>query len=140
MGLVKEFKEFAVRGNVIDMAVGIIIGGAFGKIVTSLVNDVITPPIGFLLGGVDFKDLKFLLSVSAVDLKPVTVNYGQFIQSVFDFLIVAIAMFALVKTVNTLRTKLEREKAAEPTPPPVPTGEEKLLTEIRDLLKAGRSV
>lgn len=140
MGLIKEFKEFAVKGNVMDMAVGIIIGGAFGKIVTSLVNDVLTPPIGFLLGGVDFKDLRFALSVPELDLKPVTVNYGQFIQSVFDFLIVAIAIFALVKTMNTLRAKLEREKAAEPAAPVEPTPEEKLLAEIRDILKSGRSV
>ena len=140
MGLVKEFKEFAVKGNVADMAVGIIIGGAFGKIVTSLVADVITPPLGFLLGGVDFKDLKLSLSLPELNLKPVTVNYGMFLQSVFDFLIVALAIFAIVKVMNTLRARMEREKAAEPVVPPPPTTEEKLLAEIRDLLKAGRGV
>ena len=101
MGLVKEFKEFAVKGNVVDMAVGIIIGGAFGKIVSSLVADVLTPPLGFLLGGVDFKDLKFSLSLPELNLKPVTVNYGMFIQNVVDFLIVAFSVFLMVKVVNS---------------------------------------
>lgn len=140
MGIVKEFREFAVKGNMIDMAVGIIIGGAFGKIITSLVNDVIMPPIGALLGGVSFTELK--VPVKAAELneageiitEAVTLNYGNFIQTSVDFLIVAFAIFMVIKTMNRLKKK-EVEAPAEPAPDPEPTKEEKLLTEIRDLLK-----
>lgn len=128
MGLVSEFKEFAVKGNVADMAVGIIIGGAFGKIVTSLVNDVIMPPLGLIIGGVDFSSLKLSLPSLKEGAAAVTVNYGAFIQTVVDFTIVAFAIFMLVRAMNKLRLS---------TPPtPTQTNQEKLLTEIRDLLKA----
>jgi large conductance mechanosensitive channel len=116
MGIVKEFQEFAVKGNMVDMAVGIIIGGAFGKIVTSLVNDVIMPPLGMLLGKVDFKDLAITLKAAAVDaagaeVAAVKLNYGMFVQNVVDFLIVALAVFAMVKVINGLRRKQEAEAA-----------------------------
>jgi len=147
---IEDFKAFALKGNVVDMAVGVIIGGAFGKIVTSLVNDVIMPPIGVLTGGVDFKDLKLVIKdavpaqldeagnevAAAVD--AVTLNYGMFIQNVIDFLIVALAIFFMIKGItklSELAKKKEEEKPAEPTPAPEPSAEEKLLTEIRDLLK-----
>ena len=146
MGMIKEFKEFAMRGNVVDMAVGVIIGGAFGKIVTSLVNDVIMPPIGVLLGGVDFKDLKLVVKDAIVDAEgavtspEVTLNYGSFIQTIIDFLIVALAIFFIIKAINklsSLKKKKEEEAAPAPAPAPAPepSAEEKLLTEIRDLLK-----
>jgi large conductance mechanosensitive channel len=134
MSLIQEFKEFAMRGNVVDMAVGVIIGGAFGKIVSSLVTDVLTPPIGYLTGGVKFDELAYKfpkMSMGGGDLEPPTINYGEFIQASFDFLIVAICIFILVKAMNTVMKK----KAAAPKPPE-PTPSEKLLTEIRDLLKA----
>jgi len=134
MSLIQEFKEFAMRGNVVDMAVGVIMGGAFGKIVSSLVADVLTPPIGYLTGGVKFEDLAYRfpkMSVGGVDLEPVSINYGKFLQATFDFLIVAICIFALVKAMNTVMKK----KAAAPKPPE-PTPTEKLLTEIRDALRA----
>ncbi|WP_454959206.1 large-conductance mechanosensitive channel protein MscL [Filifactor alocis] len=124
MGLIKEFKEFAVRGNVVDMAVGVIIGGAFGKIVTSLVEDMIMPLIGVVIGGVDFTSL--VLSVRGVD-----VAYGNFIQQVFNFLVIAFSIFIVIKGINSMKKK---EEAVEPAPPE-PTKEEILLTEIRDLLK-----
>lgn len=138
MSLLKEFKEFAVKGNVVDMAVGVVIGGAFGKIVTSLVNDVIMPPIGTLLGGVSFTDLKLLLKEAVVEAgevvtPAVTLNYGSFIQTIVDFLIIALAIFAMVKTINKL--KREKPKAEEPATPPAPSEEVQLLTEIRNLLK-----
>ena len=144
--MIKEFKEFAMRGNVVDMAVGVIIGSAFGKIVTSLVNDVIMPPIGVLLGGVDFKDLKLVVKDAIVDAEgavtspEVTLNYGSFIQTIIDFLIVALAIFFLIKAINklsNLKKKKEEEAAPAPAPAPAPepSAEEKLLTEIRDLLK-----
>ena len=133
MSILKEFREFAVKGNVVDLAVGVIIGGAFGKIVSSLVNDVIMPPIGLLIGGVDFKDLAVVLKEAQNGAEAVTLKYGAFIQNVFDFLIIAMAVFAMVKVLNNLK------KAPEPAPAPAkdpePTAEEKLLTEIRDLLK-----
>ena len=148
MGFLKEFKAFALKGNVMDMAVGVIIGGAFGKIVTSLVNDILMPPIGMLLGGVDFKDLKVDLSgikdaatsivaEGAAPSEPVYWNYGAFIQQCFDFIILALCVFMLVKLMNKLSNlkKKEEEKAATPPAPPAPTKEETLLTEIRDLLK-----
>ena len=131
MQIIKEFKEFAVKGNVIDMAVGIIIGAAFGKIVSSLVADVVTPPIGFLLGGVDFSNLAITLKAAAGEAPAVVLSYGKFIQTVFDFTIVAAAIFMMIKFINTLKRK---EKEA-PAAPPEPSKEEQLLTEIRDLLK-----
>ena len=133
-----EFKEFAMRGNVLDMAVGVIIGGAFGKIVSSVVDDVIMPPIGWLIGGVNFADLKFTLptvNVAGEELKAATINYGNFLQTCFDFLIVAFCVFLLIKIVNKVTAKKEEEKPAEAPKTPEPTQEEKLLAEIRDLLK-----
>jgi large conductance mechanosensitive channel len=130
--MIKEFKEFAVRGNVVDMAVGIIIGAAFGKIVTSLVSGVIMPPIGVLLGGVDFTDLAFVVKEAAGEIPAVVISYGAFIQTVIDFTIIAFAIFMLVKGINTLKKKEEEAPKAAP----VPTPEEVLLTEIRDLLKS----
>jgi large conductance mechanosensitive channel len=138
MGFIQEFKTFALKGNVVDMAVGVIIGGAFGKIVTSLVNDVIMPPLGMLIGKVNFTDLALNLGTEA---EPVMWKYGAFIQQVFDFLIVALCIFFLIKGINRLSDlskKKEEEAAAaapEPAPEPEPTKEELLLAEIRDLLK-----
>ena len=131
MGMLQEFKTFAVKGNMVDMAVGIIIGAAFGKIVASLVKDVIMPPLGILIGGVDFSDLTVTLKEAAGETAAVTLNYGAFIQTVVDFLIVAFAIFVAVKVINKMK-KQEEEKPAEP---PKPSKEEVLLTEIRDLLK-----
>ena len=105
MSFISEFKEFAIKGNAVDMAVGIIIGAAFGKIITSLVNDVIMPPIGLLLGGVDFKDLKVILKAATIDKPEVTLNYGQFINTTLDFLIVALSIFIVVKSINSLKKK-----------------------------------
>lgn len=129
--MLQEFKEFAVKGNVVDMAVGIIIGAAFGKIVSSFVADVIMPPIGVLVGGVNFTKLAATLKEAAGDAPAVTLNYGNFIQSVVDFTIVAFAIFLVIKLIN----KLKRTEAAAPPPAPAPSKEELLLTEIRDLLK-----
>lgn len=138
MGLLKEFKEFAMRGNVIDLAVGVIIGGAFGKIVASLVADVIMPPIGLLVGGVNFVDLKWEMKaaemVDGVQKAAVTLNYGNFLQVTFDFIIVAFAIFLFIKGMNRLNKKKE-ETPVTPPPPPAPSKEELLLAEIRDLLK-----
>lgn len=136
MSLMKEFKDFAMRGNVVDMAVGIVIGGAFGKIVSSIVGDIIMPPIGMLMGGVDFKDLKFILQDASVDeagaeIAAVAINYGNFIQTTVDFIVIAFAIFMVVKAMNSMKKKEE----AAPAAPPAPTKEETLLTEIRDLLK-----
>lgn len=131
MSVLKEFKEFAMRGNVIDLAIGIVIGAAFGKIVTSLVNDIIMPPIGLLVGGVNFTDLKVVMKAAVGENPAVTLNYGNFLQVVFDFMIVAFAIFLLVKGINRLRKKEE----AKPAAPAAPTNEEKLLMEIRDSLK-----
>lgn len=144
--MLKDFKEFAVKGNVLDMAVGIVIGAAFGTIVQSLVRDVITPPIGLILGGVDFGDLFLILSegvtpgpyatlAAAQEAGAVTVNYGVFINSVVSFVIVAFAVFLLVRAYNRLERRKETEEDPPPAPPE-PSPEEKLLTEIRDLLKA----
>ncbi|MNF39759.1 Large-conductance mechanosensitive channel [compost metagenome] len=135
MSIVSEFKAFAVKGNVVDMAVGIIIGAAFGKIVSSFVGDVIMPPIGLLIGGVDFTDLAITLKAAEGDLPAVILSYGKFIQTLLDFLIVAFAIFMAVKVIN----QLKREEAVAPTLPPAPSAEETLLTEIRDLLKAQQS-
>ncbi len=131
MSILKEFKAFAMKGNVVDLAVGVIIGAAFGKIVSSLVSDVIMPPIGLLVGGVNFTELKFVLK-EAVDKAPaVTVNYGNFLQVVFDFLIVAFVIFMIIKAMLASQKKEAEAPAAEPAP----TKEEVLLGEIRDLLK-----
>lgn len=132
MSFIKDFKEFAVKGNAIDMAVGVIIGGAFGKIVTSLVNNVIMPPIGVLTGGVDFTDLKITLKEAEGEAAAVTLNYGQLIQDVVDFLIIAFCIFVMVRTLMKLTRK--KNEAPAPAPEPEPTKEEKLLTEIRDIL------
>jgi large conductance mechanosensitive channel len=131
MSFIQEFKKFAMRGNVIDLAVGVVIGGAFGKIVNSLVADIITPPLGLIIGGVDFSNLTINLNSPIGDLKPVTINYGKFLQASFDFLIIAFALFLLIRTINRLQKK-EEEK---PAPPPEIPADVKLLTEIRDLLK-----
>jgi large conductance mechanosensitive channel len=131
MSFVKEFKAFAMKGNVIDMAVGIIIGAAFGKIVASLVSDVIMPPLGLLIGGVNFTDLKVVMKAATETTPAVTLNYGNFIQVVFDFIIVAFAIFMVIKAMNSAKKKQE----AAPSAPPAPTKEEVLLAEIRDLLK-----
>ena len=130
MSVLKEFKEFAVKGNVVDMAVGIIVGAAFGKIVSSFVADVVMPPIGVLIGGVDFSDLKMVLKDATGEAPAVTLNYGNFIQSVVDFTIIAFAIFMAIKLLNSLKRK-EKILAEEPAP----SKEELLLTEIRDLLK-----
>ena len=131
MSFVKEFREFAVKGNVVDLAVGIIIGAAFGKIVTSFVNDIITPPLGYFIGGVDFTDLAVTLPAIQDGRDPVTINYGAFLQTLFDFAIVAFAIFLVVKAIN----RMKRKEEVAPSTPPAPTREEVLLTEIRDLLK-----
>ncbi len=131
MGMVQEFKEFAMRGNVVDLAVGVVIGAAFGKIVSSVVADVIMPPIGLMMGGVDFTDLKVVLKDAVGETPAVTLNYGSFLQTCVDFLIVAFAIFLLVKAMNSLKRKEEEAPAAPPPPP----AQEVLLTEIRDLLK-----
>lgn len=133
-GILKEFKEFAIKGNMIDMAVGIIIGAAFGKVVSSLVSDVIMPPLGAILAGVDFTNLAITLRGATGDKPAVLLYYGKFIQTLVDFLIVAFAMFLLVKGINRLRRK--QEKPSTPPPPPPPSKEEVLLREIRDILKS----
>ena len=134
---INEFKAFAVKGNAVDMAVGVIIGGAFGKIVSSIVNDLIMPPIGWLIGGVNFSDLKITLPAEkiadGIEMQAATINYGSFIQNLIDFVIIAFCVFLLVKGINKLANK-KQEKPA-PTPAPEPSAEEKLLAEIRDLLK-----
>ena len=131
MGMMSEFKKFAVKGNVVDMAVGIVIGAAFGKIVSSFVNDILMPPIGMLIGGVDFSELSYTLQEAVGEEAAVTINYGSFIQTALDFIIIAFAIFMVVKGMNRLKKK-EEEKPAEP---PKPSNEEVLLAEIRDLLK-----
>lgn len=135
MGFIQEFKEFAVKGNAIDLAVGVIIGGAFGKIVSSVVDDIIMPPIGYLLGGVNFKDLSIKLGEKLAEdgktMETVAITYGNFLQNVIDFLIIAFCVFLLVKGINSLKKKEE----AAPEAPAEPSNEEKLLGEIRDLLK-----
>jgi large conductance mechanosensitive channel len=131
MSILQEFKEFAVKGNVVDMAVGIIVGAAFGKIVSSFVADVIMPPIGILVGGVDFTKLAVKLKEASGDIPAVTLNYGNFIQTVVDFTIVAFAIFMVIKLINNLKKK----EAEAPVAAPGPSKEELLLTEIRDLLK-----
>ncbi|SKB77749.1 large conductance mechanosensitive channel [Parapedobacter luteus] len=134
MGMLKEFKEFAMRGSVVDLAVGVIIGGAFGKIVTSLVNDIIMPPIGFLTGGIDFSEMKYVIQPAdeANGVAETAINFGNFINIVIEFIIIAFCIFMVIKGINSLK----REKEEAPAAPPAPTKEELLLTEIRDLLKA----
>jgi large conductance mechanosensitive channel len=134
MSVLKDFKAFAMRGNVLDLAVAVIIGGAFGKIVTSFVNDILMPPIGLLLGNVDFKDLKAVLKAGTGGVPDVTWNYGMFIQNIIDFLIIAFVIFMVIRTITKMQ-QLKAQEPAPPPPPPEPTNEEKLLTEIRDLLK-----
>lgn len=131
MSMIQEFKNFALRGNVVDMAVGIIIGVAFGKIVSSFVSDVVMPPLGLLLGGVDFKDLAIVLKDAVGDTPAVLLSYGAFIQTIVDFVIIALAIFVAVKVMNSLKAKEE----AAPEGPPTLSKQEILLTEIRDLLK-----
>lgn len=140
MALLKEFKEFAMRGNVIDMAVGVVIGAAFGKIISSLVDDIIMPRVGVVTGGINFTDYKWVIQKAVIDgqtqevLKPeVTMNWGSWVQTIVDFLIVAFCIFVAIKAINQLKRK--QEEAPEPAPAPEPTKEEVLLTEIRDLLK-----
>jgi len=137
MSVVKEFKEFAMRGNVVDLAVGVIIGAAFGKIVTSLVNDIIMPPIGYLTGGIDFKNLKVVIKAADPVKKAaeVAINYGNFINTVIEFLIIAFCIFMVVKAINSLK---QPEPEPAPAAEPAPTKEEVLLTEIRDLLAKGK--
>ncbi|MBS4013261.1 MAG: large-conductance mechanosensitive channel protein MscL [Bacteroidetes bacterium] len=129
--MLSEFKAFAMRGNVMDMAIGIIIGAAFGKIVSSIVNDVIMPPIGLLVGGVNFTDLSIVIKAATAEKAAITLNYGAFIQVVFDFVIIAFAIFMIVKAMNAAKKK----QVEAPKAPPAPTKEEELLTEIRDILK-----
>lgn len=131
MSFFKEFKEFAVRGNVLDMAVGVVIGGAFGKIVSSLVGDVIMPVVGVLTGGVNFTDLKITLKQAVADAPAVTINYGTFIQTVVDFTIIAFCIFCVIKAINSFKRKQEEAPATPATPP----ADIALLSEIRDLLK-----
>ncbi|HBJ77304.1 MAG TPA: large conductance mechanosensitive channel protein MscL [Porphyromonadaceae bacterium] len=138
---IQEFKTFSVKGNAIDMAVGIIVGGAFGKIVTSIVNDIIMPPIGWLIGGVSFSNLKYELpsvNLGLTKLEPVTINYGNFIQTIIDFTIIAFCVFLLVKLVAKISNAQKKEEAKEEPKVPVepePSKEEKLLMEIRDILR-----
>ena len=135
----EEFKQFAMRGNVIDLAVGVVVGGAFGKITTSLVNDIIMPAVSMLTGGINFSDWKLVLKQAVVEngeeiAAAVTINYGTFISVIIDFIILAFAVFCMVKAINSLHRKQEEAPAAPPAPPE-PSAEEKLLTEIRDLLR-----
>ena len=138
MSVIKELKDFMTRGNVVDMAVGVIIGGAFGKIVSSLVSDVIMPPIGVLLSGVDFTDLKLVIKEASINaageaIPAVAISYGSFIQTFIDFMIISIVIFFAIKGINALKNS--KEETPEPTTPPEPSKEEQLLSEIRDLLK-----
>jgi large conductance mechanosensitive channel len=143
MGFIKEFKDFAIRGNLIDFAIGVVVGGAFGKVTTSFVDGMVMPVIGKLLGGQDFSDLKFKIqdgskavmdaagNITTKEVPEVFIKYGEFITTVIDFMVVAFAMFLVIKAMN----KLKNKEAEAPAPPPAPTKEEGLLTEIRDLLK-----
>ena len=144
MSFLSDFKAFAMRGNVIDMAVGVIIGGAFGKIVTSVVNDIIMPPLGLLVGGVNFTDLKLVMKPAELNeageevVAAVTLNYGNFLQQTFDFLIIAFSIFLFISLIKKVTERMKNEEPAPepaPAPAPEPSNEEKLLAEIRDLLK-----
>ncbi len=136
MSMMSEFKDFAMRGNVVDMAVGIVIGGAFGKIVSSFVADVLMPPLGLLIGGVDFSDMAVTLKAASEGTEAVLLKYGSFIQTVFDFIIIAFAIFLVVKAMNTAKERMEKKEEEAPAEPPKPSKEEVLLTEIRDALRA----
>jgi large conductance mechanosensitive channel len=131
MGLMGDFKSFAMKGNVLDLATAVIIGGAFGKIVSSLVNDVLMPPLGLLLGKVDFKELKIVIQKGTDGIADVTLNYGMFVQNIVDFLIIAFCIFLIIRAYQ----KMEKKKIEAPAPPPEPSKQEQLLEEIRDLLK-----
>lgn len=131
MSVMKEFREFAIKGNVVDLAVGIIIGVAFGKIVTSFVGDVLMPPLGLLIGGIDFSNLAIVLKAAGAGTEAVVIRYGVFLQTIVDFVIVAFAVFIVVRLINRLR----RKEAVAPATPAAPTAQEQLLTEIRDLLR-----
>ncbi|WP_299467528.1 large-conductance mechanosensitive channel protein MscL [uncultured Gimesia sp.] len=140
MSMIQEFKEFAMKGNVVDMAVGIVIGAAFGKIVTSFVSNIIMPPVGLLIGGVDFSNLALTLKKASVDeagktIEAVSINYGAFLNVVLDFIIVAFAIFIVIKAMNAAKTRFEKQEAAAPAAPAEPSAEIKLLTEIRDALQ-----
>ena len=137
MSMVSEFKDFAMRGNVVDMAVGIVIGGAFGKIVSSFVADVLMPPLGLLLGGMDFSDLAVTLQAATAEAEAVQLKYGVFVQTVVDFLIIAFAIFLVVKGMNTAMDRMKKEEEEKPAEPPKPSKEEVLLTEIRDAIRSG---
>ena len=132
MSMMSEFKEFAMRGNVVDMAVGVIIGGAFGKVVASFVGDVVMPPIGLALGGVDFKELAYTLKAAEGDVAAVMISYGKFIQTLVDFGIIAFVIFLAIKAMNSLK----KQEEAAPAAPPEPSAQEVLLTEIRDAVRA----
>ena len=132
--MLKEFKEFALKGNVLDLAIGVVIGGAFGKIITSLVNDIIMPLIGLIVGGVNFTALEYIISTKGGE--PIIIKYGEFIQSAIDFLIIAFSIFLFIKII----TSFKKEKEEAPETPPEPTKEEVLLGEIRDILKQGKEV
>lgn len=133
MSFLQDFQKFAMRGNVVDLAVGVIIGAAFGKIVSSLVANVIMPPLGLLIGGIDFRQFSWVLKPAQPPAPAVVLQYGMFLQDVFDFIIVALAVFCVIKLINSLHRK--QEEAPTPVAPPQPSAEETLLTEIRDLLK-----
>lgn len=135
--MLEEFKQFAMRGNVIDLAVGVVIGAAFGKIVSTLVAELFMPVIGLLVGGMDFADLAIVLKAAEGDSPAVTIGYGKFVQAVVDFVVIAFAIFLFIKAINRLQAR-PAEAPAAPPPPPEPSAEEKLLAEIRDLLKSQR--
>lgn len=134
MGIISEFKKFALKGNVLDLAIAVVIGAAFNKIVSSLVDDIIMPPIGLIIGGVDFTALKLVMKAGPTPAETVTLNYGNFIQTVINFLIVAWAVFLLIKAINTIKEKWAKEPEKASEIPEVPTREIELLTEIRDAL------
>ena len=136
MGMMSEFKDFAMKGNVVDMAVGVVIGGAFKSIVTSFTNDVLMPPVGLMLGGVDFSQLMITIQEAAGDTEAVAIKYGMFINVILDFLIIAFAIFLVVKAMNAATDAAKKEEEAAPEAPPEPSKEEVLLTEIRDALRS----
>jgi len=138
MSMISEFKAFAMRGNVVDMAVGIVIGGAFGKIVSSFVADVLMPPLGLLIGGVDFSELSITLKAATEETEAVLLSYGSFIQSIVDFLIIAFAIFVVIKAMNSAMDRMKEKEEAAPEEPPKPSREEVLLTEIRDAIRQDR--
>ena len=140
MSVIQEFKEFAVKGNAVDLAIGVVVGAAFGAITKSLVDDIINPPLGFILGGIDFNNMAFVLRRATETTEAVTINYGAFINTLINFLIIAFVLFLVVKSMNHLRKQMEKKVAdeAEEKPAPEPPVEVVLLTEIRDLLKTNR--